>query len=103
MSFQHGGRGKARERSDQAGEGVPSPTVGRFVFEFRVSIFFCTLNVIIMGGLCEVAYTNSFSPPPPYSHFFKTPISGVWGGGIGPCARLPYSYASDGGVAARIC
>ena len=50
---------------------------------------------LLGGWLCEVTYTNPYSPLLLKNYF--TPIKG--GGGMAPCAL---SYASDGG-AARIC
>ena len=89
-----GGGGQSEEAKwpsgGGCGRGCPPLTVGRF-FSFsciKMSFFFCTLNVIIRGGLCEVAYTNHFSPPPPLFPFLFTPISGMWGGGIGPLCSL---------------
>ena len=55
--------------------------------------FSCTLNAIIRGRLCEVAYIRI----PYFPLFYFIAINGV-----GAWAFMPLSYASDSG-AARIC
>ena len=53
------GGAKAREWSDQAGRGCLPPTVGNFwKFVYQTGIF-STLNVIIRGRLCVVAYSTN--------------------------------------------
>ena len=105
QGFSTGEGGKARERSDRAGVGVGrgvSPrSHGREIFLFyfvHQNGIFCTLNVIIRGRLCEVAYTN---PLLPLLFIF---YSNQWGGGGGGAwALAPVSYACSNSGAARIC